>query len=204
MSADGNDRPTSTMRMRPSSSMQAMLRPTSPTPPRKTTRTFGSEETGVLQRLADPRRAPPPWRGRAAAAARRPAGPSISRAAFNGIGLLVTNSALNSGDRSSWIFRAAGHVPRLDQLDHLADLRTHQVAGDADDARPRPGRRSRTSPSRRRSTPRSPAAPRPSAETRPGSHRWSPSPRRCWAARRARAACRARCASRCGRGCCRR
>src|SRR5437868_6558892 len=53
MSALGKLRPTSMMRMRSSSSTQAMLRPTSPTPPRKTTRTFASEETGILQRLAN-------------------------------------------------------------------------------------------------------------------------------------------------------
>ena len=71
----------------------------------------GSEETGVLQRLADPRRAPPRSRGRAGAEARRAGRPSISRAAFTGIGLDVMNSALNSGDRSSWILRAAGTSP---------------------------------------------------------------------------------------------
>src|SRR5215203_4459637 len=55
MSPDGNDSPTSMIRMRPSSSTHAMLRPTSPTPPRKTTRQmFASEETGVLQCGADP------------------------------------------------------------------------------------------------------------------------------------------------------
>src|SRR6187200_2700643 len=54
MSPEGKDKPTSTMRMRPSTSTHAMLRPTSPTPPRKTTRQgFGSEETGVLQSLAN-------------------------------------------------------------------------------------------------------------------------------------------------------
>src|SRR3989442_15775451 len=54
MSPEGNDRPTSISRIRPASSTQAMLRPTSPTPPRKTTLTGASEETGVLQRLANP------------------------------------------------------------------------------------------------------------------------------------------------------
>src|SRR5919206_5359082 len=38
MSALGNDSPTSISSMRPSSSTTAMLRPTSPTPPRKMTR----------------------------------------------------------------------------------------------------------------------------------------------------------------------
>src|SRR5688572_9484165 len=59
ISAWGNDRPTSTIRMRPSISTHAMLRPTSPTPPRKTTRGafpawLASEEPGIDQRLADP------------------------------------------------------------------------------------------------------------------------------------------------------
>src|SRR5512145_3302767 len=55
MSPDGKDRPTSMIKMRPSSSTQAMFRPTSPTPPRKTTRqSFALEETGVLQCCADP------------------------------------------------------------------------------------------------------------------------------------------------------
>src|SRR5437764_12686410 len=55
MSVVGNDRPTSTTRRRSASSTPAMLRPTSPTPPRKTTRQRSAlEETGVLQCLADP------------------------------------------------------------------------------------------------------------------------------------------------------
>src|SRR5207342_317726 len=57
MSPEGNERPTSTIRIRSSSSTQAMLRPTSPTPPRKTTFTraapAASEETGILQGLVD-------------------------------------------------------------------------------------------------------------------------------------------------------
>src|SRR5438105_5913432 len=54
MSVDGKDRPTSTIRIRSSSSRQAMFRPTSPTPPRKTTRQPLGDETGVLQSLANP------------------------------------------------------------------------------------------------------------------------------------------------------
>src|SRR3990172_5254270 len=54
ISAWGNDSPTSTISMRPPSSTHAMLRPTSPTPPRKTTRADGSDEAGIDQRLPDP------------------------------------------------------------------------------------------------------------------------------------------------------
>src|SRR5438034_11448597 len=59
ISAWGNDRPASRMRRRSSSSMQAMLRPTSPTPPRNATRAgrrpCALEEPGIHQRLLDPR-----------------------------------------------------------------------------------------------------------------------------------------------------
>src|SRR5438132_7844507 len=54
MSVDGKDRPTPTIRIRSSSSPQAMFRPTSPTPPRKTTRQPLGDETGHLERLANP------------------------------------------------------------------------------------------------------------------------------------------------------
>ena len=97
-----------------------------------------------------------------------------------------------------------GDVAGLDQLDHLADLRAHQVARDGDDPDRAQAHVAERRPVVARSRPRSRAAPRPSAATPPGSHRWSPSPRRCWDAWRAPAACRARSASRSGRGCCRR
>ena len=98
---------------RSSSSTQAMLRPTSPTPPRKTTR----------QRLSvrGDRRPPAPCgRGRVprsspgrAAAAAAPAGrPTISRAALTGIGFDVTNSALNSGDSVLVDLAGRRHVAR--------------------------------------------------------------------------------------------
>ena len=69
-----------------------------------------SEETGILQRLADPARSS----AVAGTSGSRgtPAGrPIISSAAFNGMGLLVMNKALKSGERSSWILRAAGTSP---------------------------------------------------------------------------------------------
>src|ERR671918_170817 len=49
MSSPGKDRPASRTRTRPSNSRQAMLRPTSPTPPRKTS----LQGPGILQRLSD-------------------------------------------------------------------------------------------------------------------------------------------------------
>src|SRR6476646_313032 len=53
LSADWNDRPTSKIKSRSSSSSAAMFRPTSPIPPRKTRRQLSGKEAGVLQRLAD-------------------------------------------------------------------------------------------------------------------------------------------------------
>src|SRR5581483_2913855 len=62
ISAWGKDSPTSTTRILPASSTQAMFRPTSPTPPRKTTRAGSArafsrrlEEAGIHERLLDPR-----------------------------------------------------------------------------------------------------------------------------------------------------
>ena len=111
MSPEGNESPTSMIRMRPSSSTHAMLRPTSPTPPRKTTRqSFALEETGVLQCCADPRL--PSLVAGTSGSRGTPAGrPSMFRAAFTGIGFDVMNSALNSGESCSWILRAAGTSP---------------------------------------------------------------------------------------------
>ena len=48
MSGSGNMIPQSRMTMRPSTSMQAQLRPISPSPPRKTTRTGFGFGFGVL------------------------------------------------------------------------------------------------------------------------------------------------------------
>ena len=48
MSGSGNMIPQSRTRMRPSTSMQAQLRPISPSPPRKTIRTGLGFDFGVL------------------------------------------------------------------------------------------------------------------------------------------------------------
>ena len=164
MSPEGNDSPTSMMRMRPSSSTHAMLRPTSPTPPRKTTRQmFASEETGVLQCGADPLAAPRPWPARAAGGAPPRGGRACSRAAFTGIGFEVMNSALNSGESCSWILRAAGHVAGA-RPGRASDGSAGRRGGSPRSRRRRrPGTRSRTRPSRRRSRPRIRSGPRRSS-----------------------------------------
>ena len=132
----------------------------------------------------------------------RPAGPCISRAAFTGMGLEVTNSALYSGESASWILRAAADVAGL-RSGRSSGGSAHPPGGRRRSPHPRhPGTRSRRSPSRRRSRPRTRPGPRRSACSPLGSRRWSPSPPRCWAVARARSACRARSAWRCGRGCC--
>src|SRR4249920_1804387 len=124
MSADGNDRPTSTSRMRPSSSMQAMLRPTSPTPPRKTTRTFGSEETGILQRLADPR---PFLRRSGDEREPRHAGrePDHLQRSLQRDRVAGDEQRVEQRRQVLVDLAGGGNVARLDQLDHLADLRAH-------------------------------------------------------------------------------
>ena len=54
-------------------------------------------------------------------------------AAFTGIGFDVMNSALNSGELLVDL-PGGGHVPRAHELEHLVDLRAHEVARHADDA----------------------------------------------------------------------
>src|SRR4249920_914589 len=125
MSADGNDRPTSTSRMRSPSSMQAMFRPTSPTPPRKTTRTSVSEETGILQRLADPR--PLLGRGRDEREPRH-----AGREAYHPQrrlqrdGVARDEQGVEERGQVFMDLAGGGDVTGLDQLDHLADLRADQ------------------------------------------------------------------------------
>src|SRR5215207_5634233 len=131
MSPLGNDRPTSTMRMRPSSSRQAMLRPTSPTPPRKTTRQRVSEETGVLQCLPDP--VTLLGCGGDQGQAR-----NAGRPAHQLQGCLqrdrVAGDEQRVEQRTERLVDLAGgrYIAGLDQVDHLTDLGADEVCGDGD------------------------------------------------------------------------
>src|SRR5262249_34934036 len=134
MSADGNDRPTSRISSRPSSSRAAMFRPTSPIPPRKTMRPSPSaKESGVLQRLADAltlvgRRGDERQSG---LAARSPdhleGGLERDRVGCHEQGVEQRRERLVDLARRR-------NVPGLDQVDHLPHRRANQVTRDADDA----------------------------------------------------------------------
>src|ERR1700693_1647916 len=133
MSADGKESPTSMMRMRPASSTQAMFRPTSPTPPRNTTLTAASEETGILQSLAHALALL--GRGRHQRKTRnapRPAQHLKGRLHRDGVG----GDEKGVEQRRQILVDLAGrrHVARADQLDHLADLRGDQGGGHGDES----------------------------------------------------------------------
>ena len=77
MSADGNDSPTSRISRRPSTSRQAMLRPTSPMPPRKMSRQVGVRQGDRRPRARPgPGRTPARWRARAAGGSARRCDPA--------------------------------------------------------------------------------------------------------------------------------
>ena len=163
MSADGNDSPTSMISMRPSSSRQAMLRPTSPIPPRKTRRQSASgsaKEPGVLQRLADAVALLGSWPG---TSGRRgaPAGrPTISSAAFTRDRVRRDEQGVEQRRELLVDLPRCRHVAGLDQVDHLVDLRADEVARDAHDADGAQAHVAERRPSRRPSRPRTPRAPR--------------------------------------------
>src|SRR5262245_53746904 len=134
MSADGNDSPTSMISKRPSTSRHAMLRPTSPTPPRKTSlQSASGKETGVLEGGADPggllcgggheRQA-----RRAGAAAEH-----VERGLHRD--RVRRDEQRIEQRRELLVDLASGrHISRRDQVEHLVDLAADQMAGDAHDA----------------------------------------------------------------------
>src|SRR5438552_4824938 len=126
MSPDGNESPQSTIRMRSSSSTQAMFRPTSPTPPRKTTRAEASEETGVLQ--CSPHPVALFRRGRDERQARdaRGAADELQRR-LQRDGVARDEQGVEERREVLVDLARGGDVTRVDQLDHLTDLRTHEV-----------------------------------------------------------------------------
>src|SRR5438093_916698 len=131
MSPDGNESPTSINRMRPASSRQAMLRPTSPTPPRKTTLTTPSEETGVLQRLSDP--LPLLRRGRDERETRDPRrAPEHLEGRLHGNRVRRDEQGVEQGRERLVDLSRRRDVAGLDELDHLADLGPHEMARDGD------------------------------------------------------------------------
>src|SRR5262245_46794517 len=135
ISACGKDRPTSTISRRPSSSTHAMLRPTSPTPPRKTTRAeaFGSEESGIHQRPADPLLLLG-GRGHERQARRPDRVPDHPERGLDGDRIRRDEQRVEQR-RELLVDLARGRdVARLDQIAHLADLPADQVACDRDDA----------------------------------------------------------------------
>src|SRR4029450_600630 len=134
ISACGNDRPTSTIRIRPSSSTQAMFRPTSPTPPRKTTRAGprGSEEPGIHQGLADPL---PLLRGR-----RHEREPRRADGEPDHLERGLDRDRVRGDEQrvEQWCqllvdLARRRDVAGLDEVAHLADLPAHEVTGHRDD-----------------------------------------------------------------------
>src|SRR3989449_11392518 len=139
ISTSGKDRPASITRMRPSSSSAAMLRPTSPTPPRKTSRGsragVGKPDIGLALVLDDPGvphgllyLRPLIRRRRDEREARRTHGPSRNlQGDLQGDGVRGDEQALE--DRHEVVVDLARrrHIACLDQLDHLPDPGSHQV-----------------------------------------------------------------------------
>ncbi len=132
MSAEGNDNPTSTSRI---AIVRARCRPCSGRPRR---RHRGRRRERFRQRRPASSSALR-TRARSSVVAgtsgRRgtPAGrPIIPSAAFNGIGLLVMKRRVEQRREILVDLPGRGHVARLDQLDHLTDLRPDQVARDRD------------------------------------------------------------------------
>ena len=130
----GTTGPTSTIRMRPSSSTQAMLRPTSPTPPRKTTR----QSLGVQRRPASSSALR--TRGRSSLVAGTsgsrgtPAGrPSIVQGGLDRDRVRGDEQRVEQRRELLVDLAGRGHVARADQLEHLMDLRADEVARDAHD-----------------------------------------------------------------------
>src|SRR5581483_8374558 len=135
ISACGNDSPTSTTRILPPSSTQAMFRPTSPTPPRNTTRAGRAaapvrrlEEAGIHEGLLDSRAFLPRRRHeRESRRAGREAEDVERRLDRNRVG--GDEQRVEQGRELLVDLPSSRDVTGGDELGHLPDPRADQVRG---------------------------------------------------------------------------
>ena len=132
ISSEGNDSPASMTRREPSDSTTNMLRPTSPSPPRKTTR-VGALDTpnhrspvfSIAVRMVRASSSVGGTSGRRGSPTSSPSNPT---AYLTGIGLVVNPMIIDISSRFSAKMRCASYyLPVIPCRDDLFDLRSDQV-----------------------------------------------------------------------------
>src|SRR5918996_6343977 len=127
MSSPGNESPASRTRTRSPNSRQAMLRPTSPTPPRKTS----LQGAGILQRLSD--LLDLLFAGGDQGEARRAHGlPEKAECGFYGHGIRGEEHPVESREKLLVNLACGGHITARGKVDHLTDPLPHHVRCDRD------------------------------------------------------------------------
>src|SRR6266480_4361232 len=136
ISTSGNDKPASITRTRPSSSSAAMLRPTSPTPPRKTSRARGSSEgAGIPHGLLD-RGSLVRGRGDEGKAKRPGRSAHDLEGGLDGDGVRRDEQALEQGQELLVDLARRGDVAGRGELDHLVHPLPRQMRRDRHHAHP--------------------------------------------------------------------